>query len=203
MQEAGIADGTKLSDLRHGDDIDMSTIRRLLGVMRKHSKPVLPKRLGLIGKTAIEAAMMRFCTGGFRYKHAAITDEDGLPVVVEVAFGMGVRDAGRKLVTGLNWAPVFTSPLEDILGWRLVQPNDDVIVFMHITKPRFTFTDHGKGQVEFGKQLRTLIKRLLEQVTTDFAGRSAKPQPTTSSSTITRPVRKAKREKMRKSARRK
>jgi len=148
LENAGIT-ASRLSDLVRDGDIDMGAVQRLRNAMLKHSKPVAPDRLGVIGKAHIEAALTRNgCTGGFNYhKAAAIDDADGLPCVLETAFGMNEKN-GRRLIVGMNWAPVFKIPsgaIADALNHCLVQPHDPVILFIHLVKPRFAFTDHGKG----------------------------------------------------------
>jgi DNA topoisomerase VI subunit B len=148
LQEAGIT-ATRLADLVRDGDVDMVAVERLRDAMLKYSKPIAPERLGVIGKAHIEAALTRNgCTGGFNYhKTAAIDDADGLPCVLETAFGMNEKN-GRRLIVGMNWAPVFKIPsgaIADALNHCLVQPHDPVILFIHLVKPRFAFTDHGKG----------------------------------------------------------
>ncbi|MGO9056944.1 MAG: hypothetical protein ACLQU2_06090 [Candidatus Binataceae bacterium] len=148
LEDAGITAG-RLSDLVRDGDVDMGAVERLRDAMIKHSKPVAPERLGVIGKAHIEAALTRNgCIGGFEYhKAAAIDEEDGLPCVLELAFGLNKKN-GRRLIVGMNWAPVFKIPsgaIEDALNHGLVQRHDPVVFFIHLVKPRFAFTDHGKG----------------------------------------------------------
>lgn len=149
LEEAGIT-ASRLSDLVRDGDVEMGAVERLRAAMLKHSKPVAPERLGLIGKAHVEAALTRNgCTGGFNYhKVAAIDDADGLPCVLETAFGMRPDKKGRRLILGMNWAPVLKIPsgaIGDALNHGLVQRHDPVVFFIHLVKPRFAFTDHGKG----------------------------------------------------------
>jgi hypothetical protein len=72
-----------------------------------------------------------------------------LPRVAESAFG--IRTSGRRhLIIGMNWAPVFKIPsgaIHNALSCRHIGESDPVTLLIHIAKPRFEFTDHGKGSL--------------------------------------------------------
>ena len=82
------------------DQVNRAGIAKLLAAMRKHSKPVAPKHLGVIGA---EHFKQRFLAAGgnvdtFKYQCRKGMTSDGIPYVVEFAFGLHqVRpDAGRE-----------------------------------------------------------------------------------------------------------
>jgi hypothetical protein len=136
-----------LSDLVVDGDLDKAAIERLLAAMWQNSKPVDPARLGIIGKKHLEAVFTAAGAKGFKYHKSAAIDDDGLPCVLEVAFG--VLEAGpRKLAIGLNWSPVFKVPsgaINSALNNCRVQSHDPVFLLIHQARPRFAFVDHGKG----------------------------------------------------------
>jgi len=99
----------------------------------------------------LQAALVRrgVSLKGFTYRKACGTGDDGLPFVVETAFG--VKKAGqRELIIGLNNSTVFKVPsghLSDVLADCRVQAFDPVVLVVHLGCPRFEFTDHGKGSI--------------------------------------------------------
>jgi DNA topoisomerase VI subunit B len=142
--------GNHLSDLVRGDDVDMATVRRLLGAMQRHSKPVQPKRLGMIGKDHLKTYLESLGAKRVEYYRKATIDRDGLPVVVEMAFAVRPEGASSKYIFGLNWSPIFKTPSGEIgeaISNAQVERSDPVIVLIHVARPRFEFTDHGKGSI--------------------------------------------------------
>ncbi|MGO9055925.1 MAG: ATP-binding protein [Candidatus Binataceae bacterium] len=149
----------KLSDLVVNGDVDLGEVTRLLAAMKAHSKPVEPTRLGVLGRAHLEKVLTGRGAGAIKYCKVADLDEQGLPFVVEVAFGIkegSDREADqeedtaeRRLIVGMNWSPVFKIPassIEDILGNQcLVGRQDSVVYLLHMAHPHFEFTDHGKG----------------------------------------------------------
>ncbi len=147
LAEAGI-DANRLSDMVLDDDVDMSMVERLLDAMQRNSKPVEPSRLGVIGKEHLEKTMKsRAHIDGFVYDKVVSIDDQHLPCVVEVGFGVKT-EGHRELIIGLNWSPVFKIPsgaIADALNNCRVQRFDPVVLLIHQARPRFAFTDHGKG----------------------------------------------------------
>jgi Histidine kinase-, DNA gyrase B-, and HSP90-like ATPase len=146
LEQAAIS-ATHLSDLVVDQDVDMKAVSRLLSAMQNNCKPVDPKRLGLIGKDHLEKVLLEDGCEGVRYRKTLLNDDDGLPCVLETAFG--VRTSGqRHLIIGMNWAPIFKIPsgaINNVLTNCHVQHHDPVTLLIHLVKPRFEFTDHGKG----------------------------------------------------------
>lgn len=142
--------GSHLSDLVRGDDVDMAAVRRLLGAMREHSKPVQPKRLGVIGQDHLKTYFESLGAKRVEYHKKAAIDKDGLPVVVEMAFAVRPAGTSSKYIFGLNWSPIFKTPSGEIgeaISNAQVERGDPVIVLIHAARPRFEFTDHGKGSL--------------------------------------------------------
>jgi DNA topoisomerase VI subunit B len=72
------------------DQVNRRGIARLLAAMRKHAKPVAPKHLGVIGSAHFRE---RFLAAGgnaetFQYEQRKGLTSDGIPYVIEVAFGL-------------------------------------------------------------------------------------------------------------------
>jgi DNA topoisomerase VI subunit B len=150
LTEAGLS-AAHLQDLVVDGDVGIAPVERLLIAMQHASRPVKPQRLGVIGKKHLRAALVALGADpeGFTYRKGADIGKDGLPFVVEVAFG--VTTAGReRLIVGLNHSPVFKVPsghLSDVLTDCHVQRHDPVALLIHQGCPRFMFTNRGKGAI--------------------------------------------------------
>jgi hypothetical protein len=97
-----------LTDLIVGNRVDAKKCAVLLRAMQKHSKPVKPAMLGIIGREHFAA---RFNAAGcemasFEYRKVQDHDDEGIPFLIEVAFGWLGDEAPdeRRLVTGVNWS---------------------------------------------------------------------------------------------------
>jgi DNA topoisomerase VI subunit B len=149
-------------------------IARLLAAMRKHSKPVDPKHLGIIGSEHFKA---RFLAAGgnpetFKYQPRKGMTDDGIPYVVEFAFGLhqaglaqGVADAPRVFIastprvfiTDANWSAAISNPfrrfgstgegLESTLAEVRANSNQPVICALHLASARLQFADRGKSSI--------------------------------------------------------
>ena len=97
-------------------------IQKLLDSLKKHTKPVRPAALGVIGREHFYARME--AAGGdpktFTYTRR-IGEIDGIPRVIEFAFGIhsdGLTAAGRgparKYIPGVNWSPGINNPFQSI-----------------------------------------------------------------------------------------
>jgi hypothetical protein len=148
--EATQLKGGHLRDLVLGNDVNMASVTRLLEAMKERSRPVQPKRLGLLGK---EHLCQHFeslgATSGFKYHRKAFFDDDDLPVVCETAFAIR-RDAteSSRRIIGLNWSPILKIPsgaIGEAINSCKVNSYDPVVLLIHVARPRFEFVDHGKG----------------------------------------------------------
>jgi DNA topoisomerase VI subunit B len=140
-----------LSDLVHNGDVDNAAVERLLTAMREHSRPVIPKRLGVIGQDHLKRYFDSLGAKRFEYRKMTFVDDEGLPVVLETGFAVKPdADSESKRIIGLNWSPIFKIPSGDIgeaISSQQVQSDDPVILLIHVARPRFEFTDHGKGSL--------------------------------------------------------
>lgn len=153
LEESRLSDAYVADLVVHGD-VDMVLVGRLLKAMQKNSRMVKPQRLGMIGKDHLQTALLALGVDneGFEYAKAGDMDENGLPFMVEIAFGVsdGLRQFGRQLIVGLNNSPILripSGPLHEALQNCHVQEYDPVVLLIHQVSPRFAFTGHGKGSV--------------------------------------------------------
>jgi len=145
--------GVYLRDLVRNGDLDTGEIEALLSDMKQLSKPPKPAALGVIGEDHLAMWMVR-CADvseeSIRYNKRMGIDPGGLPFVLEIAFG--IRDEGnRRIVTGLNWSPTLGMPISEsssLIQKMRIDPHDPVTVVLHIARPRFEFTDHGKTRLQ-------------------------------------------------------
>ena len=132
--------------------------------MRKYSKPVAPKRLGLIG---IEHLKQCFLAAGgnadtFKYECRKGMTSEGIPYVVEFAFGLhqsGLEGASvsRKFVTGANWSVGISNPfrafgstgegLESTLAKVRANACSPVICALHLASAYVQYADRGKSSI--------------------------------------------------------
>jgi hypothetical protein len=100
------------------DRVNRTGITKLLAAMRKYTKPVAPKHLGVIGA---EHLKLRFLAAGgnpetFKYEQRKGMTSEGIPYIVEFAFGLhqsGLTQgpaAPRKFITGANWSVGINNP---------------------------------------------------------------------------------------------
>jgi DNA topoisomerase VI subunit B len=146
--------GVYLRDLVRDGDVDLEIVGRLLAAMKELSRPPKPAALGAVGREHLTEWMVR-CANvngeSVRYVKRLGEETDGLPHVVEVALGVRGDEDGRRVVTGLNWAPTLGVPVEtlsQLLGEMRVDRHDPVTVVMHLARPRFEFTDRGKSRLQ-------------------------------------------------------
>jgi len=87
-------------------------IARLLTACQKHTRPVKPKALGVIG---CDHLLTCFRSAGVHlesFKYQMATGEtDGLPWIVETAFGFCPKSsAGRRIIAGVNFSVGIDNP---------------------------------------------------------------------------------------------
>ena len=146
------------------DEVNRPHIRKLLAAMQKHSRPVKPKDLGLIGEDHLRA---RFVAAGadertFRYKREFVDGD--LPQVIEVAFGYCPEGTGRQLVAGVNWSPGINNPFR-VLGpygqsldtflseQRAGNSDEPITLVIHLASPHVNYTDRGKSALVISGEL--------------------------------------------------
>jgi DNA topoisomerase VI subunit B len=146
--------------------VNSAGLARLLAAMKRMSKPVPPKCLGVIGPMHLKE---RFLAAGgnsetFRYQQRIGVTDDGIPYVVEVAFGLhqagltpGVAGVPRKIVTGANFSASISNPfrrfgssaegLESALAKVRADSAEPVICAMHLASARLQYADRGKSSL--------------------------------------------------------
>lgn len=160
LGELGLA-REPLSSLVADNRVNSRSASALLQAMQKYSKPVKPAMLGIIGREHFET---RFETVGcemesFNYRKIEDHDDDGIPFVIETAFGwLGDNaPARRRLVTGVNWSPGIKHPfrrlgplgqsLDSVLELQRVGRDEPVVFVLHVSCPRVEYLDRGKSSV--------------------------------------------------------
>ena len=162
LEATGLA-RMNLSGLVNGDGLQHDATAKLLAAMIEHSKPIKPEQLGVIGKDHVAK---RFADLGvemesFQYKKVAeVDDDDGLPMVIETAFGWRGEqsEAQRRLITGVNWSPGIVNPfrtlgsaygdgLAALLEKQYAGSDEPIVFLLHCACPRVQYTDRGKSAV--------------------------------------------------------
>jgi DNA topoisomerase VI subunit B len=152
-----------LSVLRNGEGLDHGKATALLAAMRAQTRPVKPAALGVIGKEHLTRRFQGLgCEMGTCDYRKVTADGGGMPEVMETAFAMrNDADAGRRLISGVNWSPGIINPfrqlgrggesLDTILEQQRAGPGEPVVVLLHLTCPRPSYTDRGKSAVVLGE----------------------------------------------------
>ena len=151
-----------LSALATGGRFDSARIAGLLAAMKAHTKPVKPRRLGVIGE---EHFRRRFESMGcnpksIRYRRAM--PKRGMPYVVETAFAMRDGDQPRMIVTGANWSSAIKNPfrsfgstgegLETVLANARAGGGEPILLAVHLAHPRVEYTNRGKSEMVLNDQ---------------------------------------------------
>ena len=147
------------------DKVNRDGIAKLLAAMRKHSKPVKPKHLGIIGA---EHFKQRFLVAGgnaetFKYEQRKGFTSEGIPYVIEFAFGLHqsglTQDSARSrtFITGANWSVGLNNPfrafgstgegLEATLAKVRASANQPVICALHLASAHVQYADRGKSSI--------------------------------------------------------
>jgi DNA topoisomerase VI subunit B len=193
-QAAGL-ERSYLHDLVKDGAFDQRSLERLLEAMQQDSSEVAPQLLGILGKDHLE---QRLCPEGagdqsFRYrKVVGISEEEGLPYVVEAAFQLNQDYRRQGLHVGLNWSAPLSDPLqacefevasrrvrglETLLeAQRISFDEDPVAVVLHIAYPRFTFFDRGKGSVNLPRELAKAVSAAVLAVTKEWSAIKCKQE---------------------------
>ena len=150
-----------LSKLVTETGIDNEVVIALLAAMQAHSKPVKPPALGVIGKDHLRRRFEAVGCEMESFDYRKVTDTtDGVPWVVETAFGWCPDAESRRLVIGVNWSPGIINPfrelghwgqsLDTILSRQRADRDEPVILVLHMACPRVEYTDRGKSSVVVG-----------------------------------------------------
>jgi hypothetical protein len=148
------------------ENVNSAGVAKLLAAMQRHSKPVGPQHLGVIGEAHFKG---RFLAAGgnagtFKYQRRQGVASDSIPYVVEFAFGLhqsglspGGEAADRQFVTGANWSAAISNPfrsfgttgegLESTLAKVRADASHPVVCALHLASARLQFADRGKSSI--------------------------------------------------------
>lgn len=160
LESTGLA-RVNLSALVKNKTVNGEKVGSLLAAMKMHTKHVKPNTLGVIGKDNLAK---KFEISGcdmksFDYCKIANESDEGLPFVIETAFGWFGEDSStkRRIVTGVNWSPGIINPfrelgafgqsLDSILEQQRIGDREPVVFLLHCAYPRVEYTDRGKSAV--------------------------------------------------------
>jgi DNA topoisomerase VI subunit B len=145
--------------------VNREGIAKLLMSLRKHSKPVAPKHLGVIGAEHLKQCFL--LAGGnadtFKYQQRKGMTDEGIPYVVEFAFGLHQHaltqeaSVSRKFITGANWSVGINNPfrafgstgegLENTLAKVRANASQPVICALHLASAYIQYADRGKSSI--------------------------------------------------------
>jgi DNA topoisomerase VI subunit B len=148
-----------LAELFDGGRVESGGMAKLLSAIQTATKPVKPQDLGIIGRDNLAA---RFMSAGadpktFTYK-LSLREDNGIPAVVEVAFGYRPNGAaGRRMIAGANWSVGINNPfrqlgqdgesLDSFLEERRVGRTEPIVLLVHLASPLIAYTDRGKSSL--------------------------------------------------------
>lgn len=148
--------GASLEALVVNNAIDRERAAALLQAMRDQSRLIKPAVLGVIGKEHFTHHMTTAYHAepdSIRY-YKADGEADGLPSILEMAFGIyrpDAQDRPATIAVGANWSPVLRpesfTQLREALSTARVDSGDPVALVLHLACPRIKTTDKGKGAI--------------------------------------------------------
>lgn len=157
-----------LSDLAADGRFDRTRIAGLLAAMKAHTKPVKPKRLGVIGEDHFRQRFeaMGCIPQSIRYRRAM--PKVGMPYVIETAFAKCADDESRVIFTGANWSSAINNPfrsfggtgegLETVLANARAGGREPILLAIHLAHPRVEYTDRGKSAMVLSDEPETEVK---------------------------------------------
>jgi hypothetical protein len=155
-----VAGASRLSLADFYGDGDTARVGALLDEMRRQSRPVKPRDLGLIGEAHLRTKFesLGVAPQTFDYRKAEF-EHEGLPYLSEFAFGYRPKGASvRRILTGLNWSAAIGSDpfrrlgpagesLDAILTKQRAGRNEPIVAVLHLACPRLEYLDRGKSSV--------------------------------------------------------
>jgi hypothetical protein len=171
-----------LAALFNDSAADEARITALLAAMKRHTRPVRPRDLGVIGSDHL----LRFCkaAGGiaetFRYRLITAETPDGIPYVIESAFAAVPDKTRRRLVLGVNFAAALGNPfrsfrydyhdgLETQLAEQRCGRDEPVVMILHLACARVEYQDRGKTAVVLHAMIARAINTAIDNVTSVWA----------------------------------
>jgi DNA topoisomerase VI subunit B len=159
LDETGLTRAPLSSLFGPAGEAKSTDIERLLRALQAHSKRVKPHDLGLIGKDHLLARFKEAAVEPETFKYQkALGKTEGLPWVVETAFGWCPSQDRRRIITGVNWSVGLGNPyrsfdryggegLEALLADQRAGSDEPIIFVLHFACPRVGYTDRGKSAV--------------------------------------------------------
>jgi len=164
LEEVGCSHQS-LSQFFGVEQVNRNGIAKLLASMRKHTKPVAPKHLGAIGSEHLKKRFL--AVGGnadtFKYQQRKGTTSEGIPYLIEFAFGLhqsGLtkgNSTSRNFITGANWSVGINNPfrafgstgegLESTLAKVRANASQPVICVLHLASAYVQYADRGKSSI--------------------------------------------------------
>jgi hypothetical protein len=168
--------GAYLADLVSDDKIDLAVVERLLREMKKATRRVKSKALGVLGGGHVTQRLIAdygVAPDSIRYRQLLGKEDEGTPYVLEVAFGVRTNSAeeGRKIVCGVNWSPTLGTPfaeLDELLGEMRIDYFDPVVLSVHLAIPHAGFTDRGKCRLAVPLAVRDALGKAMRYVATPW-----------------------------------
>lgn len=167
-----------LAELVRDDRFDSGRIAALLLAMQRHTRPVNPKLLGIIGEDHLRTRLLAMGVQpeSFTYRRKLPpkckkphpddgTKNQGLtsiPWVLESAFGWLGDEAAdsRRIYSGANWSAAIGNPfrsfgstgegLEAALSNLKAGADEPIVFVLHLAHPRIEYTDRGKSALVIG-----------------------------------------------------
>ena len=164
LEEVGCSHQS-LAQFFGADRVNRKGINKLLVSMRKHTKPVAAKHLGIIGADHLK---QRFLAAGgnadtFKYEQRKGVTSEGIPYIVEFAFGLhqsGFTQGAavpRMFISGANWSVGINNPfrafgstgegLESTLAKVRANASSPVICALHLASAYVQYADRGKSSI--------------------------------------------------------
>jgi hypothetical protein len=152
----------RLSEFIRCGRLDSERIAKLLAAMQKHTRPVNPRRLGLIGEEHFRRRLLALGVQPKSFRYAKSLSKDGVPWVLESAFGWLGEDSSdhRRIYAGANWSAAIKNPfrsfgatgqgLEASLSDMKAGANEPIVFALHLVHPRVEYTDRGKSALIVG-----------------------------------------------------
>lgn len=145
--------------------------QELYQAISSRSDAVQPKSLGKLGRNHVQARLSQVGCSEVKYKNAEGFTSNGLPFVLEVAFGYCDRIDERRVITAVNGAPSVYEPcitmVESQLERNYLESNWCCYFLVNLLQPSVCFTNRGKTELAIDEVVATELERLIQCVLKD------------------------------------
>lgn len=174
VAQASDLTGAMLRDLVCNGDVEMVKVKALLAAMQQAARPVKPEALGVLSEAHCKGRLKQYgATPDSMEYRRALGDMNGLPYVLEVAFGvLADADYIRILRVGINFSPALSQPftaLDTALNEARCTYNDPVVMLVHLACPAIQFSDRGKSKALLPAPIADDLQRLVKSAIARFA----------------------------------